>query len=416
MNRYRLLIYSQSLWGLGHLIRGIALANALVKEFQVCLVTSLPVKSCFSLDNRFQSVFLSPLRLDLMRPAAHPLDIDEDLAYLISMDPQLTTIEAIQNRQRQIEDIFSSFDPHVVITEYYPFGRWALGMELLPSLEVAKQKGKKIICAVRDILKPINPDYHGTPQQIIDYNTKFNNYYLRAIDLLNTRFDALFVHSDKSVLPLSKSILCEDKIRIPVEYTGYISSSLAFNLGNEVLSISEVAITPYIVLAAGGGFGERDFFLTWIPALDRVRKEALGPLGKIVILCGPQMGKAHYSRVKLEEKAWPNITIRRYCNSFQRLIDQAALLVCRAGYNTSFNVLNSQVPTVMVPGTKVSDQVIRAECFANLGIVQCCRLEQGFDALVQISLRALLQKKKERRFNIDGGHSTCRLVKNILKG
>jgi predicted glycosyltransferase len=137
----RVLIYSQSLWGLGHLVRGIALANALIESFEVCLVTSWPKEMKFSIDKRFNPILLRPLRLDLSRKVSHPLEFDENISFLIPVDPEISVHEVIKQRQQRILRAILEFEPDIIITEYYPFGRWALGEELSQGMEHARKKG-----------------------------------------------------------------------------------------------------------------------------------------------------------------------------------------------------------------------------------------------------------------------------------
>ena len=416
MRRQRILIYSQSLVGLGHVVRGVALAEALSDDFEVSLVSGWTPELSLSMGERYRTVGLCRMRLDLTRPVVHPLDFLEDDSCLMTSEAGMTVSEAMTARRKRIMREVVEFEPDVVITEYYPLGRWIFGLELLPAIEEARRRGAKIVCSVRDNLRPLYDESGERKLPGAEYGARCGGYYRRAIDLLNSRYDALLVHSDEQLISLRETVPGMEEIVIPIIYTGYLSSSLNVNVGAGASMNWQRDGVPYIVMSAGGGHGERDFFRAWLPAIDKVRAARLGSGGKVVALAGPLMEAESYSRLMEMCSVFPNIELKRYCGDFQRLLDGATLSVSRAGYNTAVNILRSKTPALIMPAGLLGDQEVRARRFDALRIAEYCDPNLEEDERAARVESALGAARGRRRFNTNGAMHTRDAVERIAGG
>lgn len=372
MRRKRVVIYSQSLVGLGHVVRGVALAEALSGTYDVLLITGGTADLDLAPSGLYRRVQLIPMRLSSVQGLAHPLYLDESLSCLETLHPQMSTSDAINARKRRIMREILDFEPDLVITEFFPLGRWAFGMELLPAIRHARKSGARVVCSVRDIIKPLDDDSVWRTRLGDEYEAGYRSYYKRAIKLLNSDFDALFVHSDESLISLAESVLGIEEISIPIRYTGFLSAELSIGVGAESYVHEPKKAVPRFVISAGGGYGECTFFREWVPALEKLRAQELGLSGIVVVLCGPLMEDHSYSELKEVYSACPTVLVKRYCNSFQTLLDGAALSVSRSGYNTAFNILRSKVPALVIPAGHHADQKIRARRFDLCRIAASC--------------------------------------------
>ena len=82
--------------------------------------------------------------------------------------------------------------------------------------------------------------------------------------------------------------------------------------------------------------------------------------------------------------AGAGVTLRSYIPHLSALFTQVDALVCMGGYNTLVEAAALGVPAVCIPRiVPRTEQLIRAEAFARLGLLQVCRP----DAMNSASLR-----------------------------
>ena len=100
-----LLFYCQHSLGMGHLIRSLAVAEALTAYFRVVLLSGGPLPAGMRLPEDVEIVALPPLGL---APVSHDV---------ISRDRE-TSVDVVRRRRRQmILEVFDAALPHVVIVE-----------------------------------------------------------------------------------------------------------------------------------------------------------------------------------------------------------------------------------------------------------------------------------------------------------
>ena len=105
---------------------------------------------------------------------------------------------------------------------------------------------------------------------------------------------------------------------------------------------------------------------------------------------------------------------------FHRLLDEAAVSVSQAGYNTTVDLLVSRVPTVMVPyrDEREGEQAVRAAHLARRGLVQ----ELDHATLDPVKLKAAVAAALARgvmrdlAIDLDGARNGARLVMAMARG
>jgi len=364
------LIYVQHLLGTGHVVRAVALARELRNRgHDVTLVSGNSVPA--TLD-------ISDLRIEYLPPVKAT-----DATFGELVDTFGSRIDDIwrDNRARQLQNLYETIAPDILITETFPLGRRQFAFELVPVLEAAKALPQPplIACSVRDILVRKN-------------NPRKERW---MADMVNRFYDLVLVHSDPSFVRLEDSFPYCDAISGLIRYTGYV---------HELRRQVERSSTPpsldgkdeVIVSSGGGAVGllllqkaikarrksARAANLTWrllvsdshnddvFEALRAQAREQVGiPVGDQPV---EQVG------IQLETQSSSHdgtIVVERVRPDFQDLLARARLSVSQAGYNTVLDVLSAKCPAVLVPFEEESEseQLLRAELLQERGSCRVLR-------------------------------------------
>jgi predicted glycosyltransferase len=123
---------------------------------------------------------------------------------------------------------------------------------------------------------------------------------------------------------------------------------------------------PVVLATAGGG---EDGFRT----LETFIQAATDAPWQAVAIAGPMTPDAELASLErlAREKA---VTLRTFVPHLSALFSSLDALVCMGGYNTLVESAALGVPTVCVPRvTPRIEQLMRAEAFERLGLLQVCR-------------------------------------------
>src|ERR1044071_3277156 len=161
--RPSLLFYCQHSLGMGHLVRSLALAARLAEHFRVVFLNGGPLPKRMRVPEGVEIIDLPPLGL---APDGQ----------LVSRDRRRDVARAQSLRQRIILEAYHNVRPQGVFVELFPFGR-----------KKHQQKHDE-----------------------------------RAVEIANTYFDTVLIHSDPAFARLEESLLSSAALRIPVHYTGFV--------------------------------------------------------------------------------------------------------------------------------------------------------------------------------------------------
>ncbi|MBT8154000.1 glycosyltransferase [Epibacterium ulvae] len=365
------------LLGAGHLSRALTLGRAYADagdEVQV-LSGGFPVPQLDA--TGVELVQLPPLRSDgvnFKRLLGEDGDLADDAYYI--------------RRKQALRDTFAAFQPDVLITELYPFGRRTLRVEFRDTIETAHQATNRplILSSIRDILAPPTK-----PERIAE-----------AEDILATLYDGVLVHSDPETTRLDLSWPVKDDLAAKLHYTGYVVPAApkpqADGIGKGEILVS----------AGGGSIGDELFDA----ALEAAR---LTPDLTWRILIG---GSDAAERIaNFRAKGSPAI-VEAARSDFREMMCHARASISMCGYNTALDVLQSGVPAIFIPfdaGTEV-EQGIRAEALSKLGSIKTLRratltpqqLLEGLDELARAPKREITQK------GFDGAAQTAALTRRLV--
>ena len=331
-----IIFYCQYVWGMGHFIRSLEFARALSGHDVTLIAGGQEVEVDL------------PEHVRLLRLPV--LYMDEKFTRLIPGSPGQSVEQIQHERKKTICSLMEDLQPDLFIVELYPFGRSIFGFELEPLLgdiRAGKFGRVKAVCSLRDILveKKDPPAYEK-----------------RVLQKLNRYFDALLIHSDAALQRLDETFSRAGDIKIPLEYTGFITQQTDPAAGRKLRR--ELKIAPgekLIVASAGGGRSGLNLLTSVLDACELIRDSL--PI-RLEVFTGPFMENEAYE--KLVARCAPGIRIQRYTRHFLDYLYAADLSVSLAGYNTCMNLLVTQVPALVYPYSRQREQPMRVNKIKNM--------------------------------------------------
>lgn len=326
----RVLFHVQHLLGIGHLRRAAALARALAGR---------------------------GLEVTLASGGAAIDDLDTGAAALVQL-PGLRAADAgftrlLDDRGCEIDDrwrasrgaasleLFARIHPDVLVTETFPFGRRQLAFEILPLLAAARAAGTVTVSSVRDVLTMRKP--RRTEE---------------AAAWATAHYDHLLVHGDPGFIAFGESFPAAAEIDHKLDYSGYVASEppAPGDAGD--------AGRDEIIVSAGGGAVGVGLLRTAIEA------QAIERSHRWRLLAGGNLAEVDFAALAAhgDEK----LVIERARPDFPALLENCAVSVSQAGYNTVVDLLQAGTRAVLVPFAAAgeTEQALRAEKLEQRGLAR----------------------------------------------
>jgi predicted glycosyltransferase len=317
------------LLGTGHLSRALTLAREFVAKGHDVIVASGGMPAPQLDATGIQVLQLPPLRSD-------------GVNFTRLLDDTGSAANDCYLKQRSIglNDALITFQPDILITELFPFGRRILSTEFLSLLETAKSLPTPpvVLSSIRDILAPPSKPAKAT----------------RADEIIGNHYDAVLVHSDPNSTQLDQSWPVSEKLAPYLCYTGYVAPPSA-QPHPDTAGVGEI-----LVSAGGGGVGDALF-------QTAVQTARQNPDQQWRLLVG---GSNAAERVAtLTQQAHGTRTIVETARpDFRQMLHNATASVSMCGYNTALDLLQAGTPAVMIPfdaGNEV-EQTLRATSLASM--------------------------------------------------
>ncbi len=350
----RVLLYCQHVLGIGHLVRSAKIVKELSRDSQILFISGGEKPAGFR--------FPENENIDILQ--LPPLKTDPDFSNLQVCGSWRSMDETKTLRRHLLLQAFVEFQPDVVVTEMFPFGRKQFRFELLPLLEHIRQQSPQtmVVSSVRDILVTRKDQ---------------EEYEQRVCDLVNAFYDLILVHGDKNFQKFDETFSRVNDLRCPVTYTGYVVQQKDPNTTEAGrLQLSEQG-QPMIVASNGSGQ-----YLTGQMLLETVLRAAQLLQSRIPhefhVFAGPLMPEDAYSRLQTLAHESRNVRLSRYTPDLAAALKRAEVSVSMGGYNTMMDVLSSRVRALVYPVTSNGDQEqsVRAEKLARAGIIDVIRTEE----------------------------------------
>ena len=382
-HRPTLLFYCQHAMGMGHLVRSLALADALSQSFRVVLLNGGELPSCISLPRTIEIINLPPLRL-------------AD-GQLISCDKHYSVTQAQDARLDRILNAFRWLRPEVLLIELYPFGRKKFEFELLPLLENAKTHAgfaPLVVCSLRDILVSSRSDQQKHEQ--------------RVVSIANRWFDAILVHSDPGFACLEESFDPRTRLIPSVHHTGFV-------VGNrKKLPRDRSGNGPILVSAGGGHYGFQ---------LLRSAIEAHALLSEtesltMKVVAGPFLPEARWKDLRVAADSRRGVTLVRSVPDLYSELIQARASISQCGYNTAMEIIQAQVPALVVPFADggEDEQLKRARRLEKLGVMRVLEQKELTPKRMAEKIKYLINfQPRTADLNLNGARRSTEILYDLLQ-
>ncbi len=369
--------------GMGHLVRSLALAEALSDSFHVVLLNGGELPPEIRLPPGIEIINLPPLGLDS--------------GQLVSRDPGYPLVQARQTRTEIILNPFRVFRPDVLLTELFPFGRKKFEFELLPLLEEAKRQNAfspLIVCSLRDIL------VSGRSEQ--------KKYEEHAVALANRYFDIILIHSDPDFARFEESLNSNTRLTPCVHHTGFVVSS------RSALQTDPFKTGPIVVSAGGGLYGYR-LLSTVIEA-----HALLPPSANIAIklIAGPFLPAEKCDLLCAAVNDRDGLKLVRSVPDLYGELCGARASISQCGYNTALEILQAQLPALVVPFADQGEdeQMNRALRLERLGAIRVLDQREMSAPRMADEIRVLLNYHPRRvALDLDGARRSARILNETVR-
>ena len=380
----RIAVYCQHVLGMGHLFRTLEIVAALDGHERLLAVGGPDVPAAV------------PGGVRLLR--LPPLAMDADFRALTLEGPALEAAKAA--RKALLLDALADFAPDVFFVELYPFGRKAFEFELLPAVSAVREQGGKIVCGVRDILVE-KKDQAA--------------YEARVLDRLHRCFDAVCVHGDPTLFPLSATFARAGDIALPVAHAGYVAPPRATPkeaaAARAALGVAEGR--RLVVVSAGGGKVGSE-----LPAavLAACRNHDQLAQAAIRVFSGPFCDEDAFAALTQAAAGLPDAQVARFTPDFPAVLAGCDLSVSLAGYNTVMGLLATRCRALVMPFDQNREQRLRAERLAALGLVGVLEPSRLTPDLLAPRLAAALAAPPPPpgRVDLDGAAKAARFLVEIM--
>jgi predicted glycosyltransferase len=333
----RVLIYSHDTFGLGHIRRCRAIANALVAghpDISVVIVSGSSVISSFQFGAGVDYVRIPGVEKQSNGSyASHHLNTN--------------LAETIRLRQDLIRQLALSFDPDIVIADKEPIG---LKGEFLPALEIFRRRGARIVLGVRDVL--------DDPARLSLEWRKSG-----ALDALTAYYDDILVYGLETVYQPLQGLPDEMSFKDRISYTGYLKRAVpSLKPPNKNPKVTR---NPFILVTPGGG-GDGSALIDWVisayEADPRVGMPAL-------IVFGPFLSREKRKSFAERIARQPRLDSLGFDPQLELLMNRAHCVIAMGGYNTFCEILSFDKPALIVPRSQPRlEQTIRARNAQRLGL------------------------------------------------
>ncbi|MEO6036016.1 MAG: glycosyltransferase [Verrucomicrobiota bacterium] len=267
-----------------------------------------------------------------------------------------------------------SFRPTVMLVDKHPFG--ASG-ELKDALKALKKCGGSAALGFRDIL--------DEPAQVIE---EWRPYRMQR--QIARHYDRVFIYGERAVFDPVTAYEFPKEMASRTRFCGYVVNRESEDalVDFKLLFPSREERSLPVVLASTGG-GEDGFHLltTFIEAAKSAPWQG-------VVIAGPLTPDSEWNSLK-ELAAASGVAIRQFVPQLPALFNAVDAIVCMGGYNTLAEVVSKGVPTLCMPRVVPrTEQLIRAEAFAKLGLLRVVKPDHITAKILGAEISQLLQSPK----------------------
>jgi predicted glycosyltransferase len=391
--------HSQHILGVGHFFRSLEIDLALLdRGHHLLLITGGP-----------QPPAKPPMGIEHIPLPG--LRMDKDFKELFAVSSDRSSEDILSERRERILDVVAgetSAPCDVFLVELFPFGRKRFGPELLPALEAVRKAGGYCVCSLRDILVEKEDQ------------AKFER---RALSLLNDHFDALLVHADPAIIPLSETFSRTADIRVPLVYSGWVAQGPqegARSIKRRALNLPDE--DTLMTAAVGGGSIGHELLLAAIAASQRLHEQLPH---RLVVSTGPYMPDDQAEAVHAAAADSPWIEVHRFIEDYVDLLAAADLSLSMGGYNTTMSLVASGTFGLLYPFGQNREQGMRARKLQEHGLLAVLDEAELEPAILAERMKEALSRPRPEsaetlrvtaELHMDGARVTAELLERLHLG
>lgn len=343
------LLYSHDTYGLGHLRRNSAIAQALVNTdpgVRVCLITGSPLAD---------QVPMPAIEL-LRMPSAIKVGAESYRAA-----GSRSTAGLLAERAGMIASALLQLRPDVFLVDHS-----ALGMK--GELRLALKLGRdgllrtRFVLGLRDVLD--NP--------AVVRRTWLEQGVYKALHLF---YDQILVYGCRDLFDVTERYSLTSLLKRRTIFTGYVAKPEGLegpSPGEARWPSAPDGRTRILVTAGGGGDGDR-LFESFLEAWPKLAQRALA-----MLVTGPFLEEGLHRSLAAQAGRLPGLQIVRFVTNMLSLIAGSDLVVTMGGYNSVVEALAARRPMVIAPRVEPRrEQLIRAQLLEGHGLARVARLDLG---------------------------------------
>ncbi|MFK8253193.1 glycosyltransferase family protein [Ancylobacter terrae] len=335
----RLLMYSHDTYGLGHIRRTRAIANALVaadSALSILIVSGSSLAGSFNFGSGIDFVHV-------------PGVAKNEGGDYTSANLRLGIGEVTEIREALIRQTAEAFRPDIFIADKEPAG---FRGELLPTLKLMGAMGTRRIIGIRDVLddpESLRGEWHDKG----------------AIRTLTDHYDDVLVYGPEPFYRPLDGIPMPADMRSRIVYTGYLRRSVPG--GVATMRYPRATKGPFILVTTGGG-ADGAGLIDWV--ISAYEADPTIPLPAVIVF-GPFLSSTQRLAFMERIERLPRVDAISFDTKLERLMSRATAVVAMGGYNTFCEVLSFDKPTLLVPRSRPRlEQTIRARRAHELGLVR----------------------------------------------
>ncbi len=252
------------------------------------------------------------------------------------------------------------FEPDVLITEFFPFGRSSYTPELLPVLRYLRKKCARIMASIGYPLIADLNNFENKTTALLKHAifSFFDTFLIHTPFELETPYFKKSIQSE-TLSSLYDSIMNDLKSRIV--YTGYIFPDKIISGGAQVVLNGNPEET--IVVSRGGGSVYPKLIACAIDAHCHLKNST-----HTIIACGPatSLKEMEFFQSRLKAQDQEHIFLAGHLNNLHDYLRTCQVSVNLGGYNTSVQLMYYGTPSIIVPyhsknsKSPINDQIARA--------------------------------------------------------
>jgi len=335
----RILMYSHDTYGLGHIRRSRAIANALAgshEDVSVLIISGSALAGSFNFAPGIDFVHVPGV--------AKSEDGNYASANLRLGLPEVTGI-----RESLIRQTAEAFRPDIFIADKEPAG---FRGELVPTLKLMGTMGTRRIIGVRDVLdspETIRAEWHdkGAIRAMTDY------------------YDDVLVYGAEAFYRPLDAIPMPAELHSRIVYTGYLRRSVP--VGTSGVRYPRSTKGPFILVTTGGG-ADGAGLIDWVISAYEADPDI--PLPAVIVF-GPFLSNTQRSHFQERIDRLSRVDAIVFDPKIERLMNRATAVVAMGGYNTFCEILSFDKPALLVPRSRPrQEQLIRASRAEKLGLMR----------------------------------------------